>query len=145
MVYLDTHVVVFLYQKDKKLFSEQALEIIEKADSLVISPLSVLEMDYLREIGRLKVSGREIFEYLAGRIGLLLDTERIAAAIDRAARLSWTPDVFDRLITAQASLTDSFCLQKTENQGKLLKGSLVRSPLKAWFNNINNITDERLI
>jgi len=112
MVYLDTHVAIFLYQKDKKLFSKQALEIIEKAESLVISPLAVLEMDYLREIGRLGAPGREIFEYLAGRIGLLLDTERIAAAIDQAAKLSWTRDVFDRLITAQASLTESLLLTK---------------------------------
>lgn len=112
MIYLDTHVVVFLYQKDKGLFSDRALGMIEDAKSLAISPLVLLEMDYLKEIGRLRISGKEVFGYLSGRIGLSLDNERIAAAVEQASGLSWTRDVFDRLITAQASLTDSVLLTK---------------------------------
>ena len=52
-MYLDTHVVVWLYQKDVKRISAVARKLIETED-LLISPAVLLEMEYLFEIGKIR-------------------------------------------------------------------------------------------
>ena len=50
MIFLDTHAVVWLYQKDANRFSDLALQLLESGD-LRISPAVTLEL----EIGRAHV------------------------------------------------------------------------------------------
>lgn len=59
MIYLDTHVVIWLYIGDSTRFSETAKKAIEEHD-LLISPLVTLELTYLYEIGRLLVQSNQI-------------------------------------------------------------------------------------
>jgi len=47
-IYLDTHVVVWLYSGELSLLSEKACQLIEE-NELLISPLVLLELQYLFE------------------------------------------------------------------------------------------------
>ena len=53
MIHLDTHVVVWLYQGDVKKLSQRAQQLIEDND-ICISPMVMLEIEYLFEIKRIK-------------------------------------------------------------------------------------------
>ena len=101
MIYLDTHVVVWLYQKDLLRFSSSLLRHIEEA-SLLISPMVPLELQYLCETGRIREGAEPIIRYLRNAVGLSLCAlpfeEVVMVAIDQ----QWTRDPFDRIIVAQA-------------------------------------------
>ncbi len=66
MIYLDTHVAAWLYA-DAKLLPAGVGQIIEKND-LLISPVVLLELEYLYEIGRLTERAAIVFSYLSARI-----------------------------------------------------------------------------
>jgi hypothetical protein len=55
MIDLDTHVVVWLYAFGSKKLSEQACELLERSPKLLISPMVLLELEFLQEIGKLAV------------------------------------------------------------------------------------------
>lgn len=63
-----------------------------------------LELTHLHEIGRLTVSGAEIVNDLAHRVGLRIPEVPSGAAVAAAAPLTWTRDPFDRLIVADAAV-----------------------------------------
>ena len=102
VVYLDTHAAVFLYAGLTDKLSPAAAAAIEKG-TLKVSPMVLLEIQYLREIGRFKHRAEDVVAQLGKSIGLTVcqtDFARIALV---ATRMEWTRDPFDRLITAQAS------------------------------------------
>jgi PIN domain nuclease of toxin-antitoxin system len=101
LIYLDTHVVAWLYAGESRLLSHHARSLIEQ-NALRVSPMVVLELELLKEIGRLEVGGNAIFEHLHTRIGIEicdLSFPRIATA---ALKLTWTRDPFDRVIVGHA-------------------------------------------
>src|SRR5438552_2870956 len=102
-LFLDTHVVLWLFAGEVKHLSKAARAAIEGSD-LAVSPAVKLELGYLREIGRVRERPELILEDLGHRIGLVLRTEDFARVIDHALSLAWTRDVFDRLIVAQAAI-----------------------------------------
>ena len=59
MIYLDTHVVVWLYAGLTEKLSQKAITLIEDND-ICISPIVKLELSYLQEIERIKPSAHEI-------------------------------------------------------------------------------------
>jgi PIN domain nuclease of toxin-antitoxin system len=101
MLFLDTHILVWLYQKDLEQFSEAGISRLEH-DLLIISPAVLLELEYLYENGDITVQGQEIVDYLARTIELETDAVSFLPIAEQAARLQWTSDPFDRLLTAQA-------------------------------------------
>jgi PIN domain nuclease of toxin-antitoxin system len=111
VIFLDTHAVVWLYQKDKERFSDLALQLLE-SDDLRVSPAVALELEYLFEIGRITERGRTILSWLGRAIGLKEDDTSFAAVVEASLDASWTRDPFDRLIVAQASLHDAPLLSK---------------------------------
>lgn len=101
---IDTHVVVWLYTNSIEKISLKAQQFIESSQ-LLISPIVLLELQYLFEIGKLLTSSKEIYEDLHFRIGLEIDRETIwSRIIQEAIFLSWTRDPFDRLIVAHTSI-----------------------------------------
>lgn len=102
-MYLDTHVVAWLYAGEVGRFPAKAAELLE-TQPLAVSPMVELELQYLVETGRTREPGRIVVEDLARRIGLEVRDVSLADVAARAADLSWTRDPFDRLIAAQASL-----------------------------------------
>ena len=62
-LYLDTHAVVWLYNNELHKFPQQTLESIDNGN-LLISPMVILELEYLYEIKRLNTNAAIIFNTL---------------------------------------------------------------------------------
>ncbi len=75
-----------------------------EGSTLYYSSIVKLELKYLQEIGRLRVSPEAMLGDLQSEIGLELRDSAIQQLIYEANKLSWTRDPLDRLITAQASV-----------------------------------------
>jgi PIN domain nuclease of toxin-antitoxin system len=113
MIYLDTHTVVWLYSGELHFFSERACQLIEE-NELLISPLVLLELQYLFEIKRITVEPTVIFDSLVESVGLQKCRASFAQVISEAMRISWTRDPFDRIITATAMIHQTSLLTKDE-------------------------------
>jgi PIN domain nuclease of toxin-antitoxin system len=111
MIYLDTHVAVWLYEKDEVRLAGRPRDLIEEHD-LLISPMVLLELEYLYETRRITVGGRVIVDELSRRVDLGLCSRPFGEVVRAALGLRWTRDPFDRLITAQASLAGALLLTK---------------------------------
>lgn len=101
MIHLDTHAVVWLYSGETERFPEQAREALER-EPLVISPMVVLELQYLYEVARITVPADEILDALEIDLGLTVADTRFPLVVHRATTLNWTRNPFDRIIAAQA-------------------------------------------
>jgi PIN domain nuclease of toxin-antitoxin system len=111
VIRLDTHVVVWLFTGETEQFGAAALEAIQH-HQLVASPMVQLELSYLHEIGRLTIGGADIIADLERRIGLRRSDPPLDALVDTAAALTWTRDPFDRLIVADALVTNAALITK---------------------------------
>lgn len=109
--YLDTHVALWLYAGETQRVSKRAAIAINR-EALAISAVVVLEMQFLREIGRISVAPHTVVTDLARRLGLALEDRSMAALVEHCLDLSWTRDPFDRLIVAQASLDDAVLITR---------------------------------
>jgi PIN domain nuclease of toxin-antitoxin system len=69
-----------------------------------ISPVSLLEIQFLSEIGRLEVAAPEFFDTLGSDPRFVVDDPPFAALVRHALALSWTRDPFDRLLAAHSSV-----------------------------------------
>ena len=107
MTYLDTHVTVRLYEGYRSSISVTAQSTVERDDDLRISPLVLLEMEYLYEIKRLKLPSARIFAALESEIGLRVCHAPFPLVIHQALEERWTHDPFDRIIVAQARVNDA--------------------------------------
>ncbi len=101
LIYLDTHVVVWLYAGTTDLFSRNAKRAIEE-NSLLISPMVLLELEFLYEIKRLRVQAGTVQETLRETIGLEVCDAGFRKITDMARTLTWTRDPFDRVIVGHA-------------------------------------------
>jgi PIN domain nuclease of toxin-antitoxin system len=113
VIYLDTHVVVWLYVPRKDLLSDNARRRIDE-DDLYVSPMVLLEIEFLREIGRLSVGGNAIYEELHRKIGLKICELDFLAAVRSALGLAWTRDPFDRVIVGHALAASRDLLTRDE-------------------------------
>ena len=102
MIYLDTHVVLLLYDKELGKIPQKAVEAIEKADDLRISPIVLLELQYIYEIKRIRYVPKIIVDFLARTINLSVCDLPFPDAVAAATALGWTRDPFDRLIVGHA-------------------------------------------
>ena len=105
MIHLDTHVVVWLYAGLLDRFPKAALVRLERSQ-LFISPMVILELQYLYEIERTREPATDVISDLERRISLRISTTIFSDVAREACRLDWTRDPFDRLIAAQAIVED---------------------------------------
>ena len=103
VTYLDTHIVVWLYAGLTEKLTEPAKSAIETSQVL-ISQMVRLELQYLYKIKRVKVAPTTILNSLAHAIDLKVSDCPLNKITDISLKTSWTRDVFDRLITAEAIL-----------------------------------------
>lgn len=101
---LDTHVVAWLYEGLVDKLSLSAREAIEQS-TLLFSPMVELELQYLYEIGRLTAPADTLINALQEEIGLRRADAPLDAIVAVAKTLSWTRDVFDRMIVATTMVT----------------------------------------
>ena len=104
MIYLDTHVVIWLYAMGGGALSDRTRQLVEDSASVAISPMVLLEMTYLYEIDRLKVEAGQVFRYLQRTIQLEVCEKPFLDVIQLASGQKWTRDPFDRIITAHAAI-----------------------------------------
>lgn len=113
LIHLDTHVVCWLYAGRVDLLSPAAREAIER-DVLAVSPMVGLELQYLREIGRILHGPNRVLAALRTDLGLSLSELPFAAVAARARSLIWTRDPFDRLIAAEAAVARARLLTRDD-------------------------------
>jgi len=101
VIHLDTHVVAWLFAGELELLPEEVKQILS-SEELAVSPMVLLELDYLKEIGRITSTGKDIADDLAIRLGLAISTTPLSAIVPCASTLSWTRDPFDRIIVGHA-------------------------------------------
>jgi PIN domain nuclease of toxin-antitoxin system len=68
-----------------------------------VSPVSVLELTFLSEVGRIELRPAEFVEALRDDPRFLLDEVPLLALIQHALPLEWTRDPFDRLLAAHST------------------------------------------
>jgi PIN domain nuclease of toxin-antitoxin system len=101
-MYLDTHVVAWLYANQVALLSDRVRRLVESQEILV-SPMVLLELDFLTEIGKISAGGSRIYQNLHTRIGLRICPIEFPRIIDAASLQTWTRDPFDRIIVGHAA------------------------------------------
>ena len=114
MIFLDTHVIVWLYQADKNMFSERAQELLQE-EMLAISPIVLLELEYLYESKKILHRGEQIVDELQKTIQLHIADDAWQKVCRFATTFDWTRDPFDRCIVAQAALHNEALLTKDAN------------------------------
>ena len=114
MIYLDTHVVVWLYAGLVGKFSQPVKDLINEGE-LFISPAVRLELQYLYEIQRVTDDADAIVSDLSIRMGLSVCDKDFNTIVSKAITFSWTRDPFDRLIVANAGLNEDTLISKDQN------------------------------
>ncbi len=124
IVYLDAHVVMWLYDALTDRLSKAASAATEN-NELRISWMVKLELQYLNEIGKIRATPEAVFKSLSQTIGLRLSDVGLDAIVNTALGLDWTKDVFDRMIVAE-------CI--TTGRGLITKDVRIRShaPCAIW-------------
>ena len=97
MILLDTNALLWLERSHPR---SRALR--RWAGRLYISPASLFELQFLSEIGRIRLRPLSDLADLADSLGCPLDDPPAAAWFAQAQDLGWTRDPFDRLIAAHA-------------------------------------------
>ena len=111
VIYLDTHIVCWLYSGQLEFLSDNAKKIIED-NELLISPMVKLELQYLLEIDRIIVSPNEILNSLQKEVSLKMCDLDFPSIINKSIEINWTRDPFDRIITSQASINNAILITK---------------------------------
>ena len=106
MHHLDTHVILWLYDKLEAKFSPKIKKLINQND-LAISPIIRLELQYLKKIKRINEESDVIIDYLTEKIGLTVEEAPFDVVIKSAMKLGWTRDPFDRIIVATSQIKNS--------------------------------------
>jgi PIN domain nuclease of toxin-antitoxin system len=123
LAYLDTHVAVWLYAGLVDKFTDAARSAIDDSD-LVVSHMVRLELQYLFEIGRIKVKGDTIIRNLSKTIGLRISDIPFDQVIEEALKINWTRDVFDRLLVSEAIVAKQGFISADRNIQKNFKKTI---------------------
>lgn len=95
MILLDTNAVIYLLAGHAR-----SRALVRYAGRLAVSPVSVLELCLLTEVGRLRFMGGTPADTVRTDPRWTLDDPPLDAVVARAEGLSWTRDPFDRLVVA---------------------------------------------
>ena len=96
VILLDTHAAIWLAQGHRR------SRPLDRFPRLYLSPISLLEIQFLAESGRLRLADRRSPFELASDDRWVLDEPPSGKWFGAACSLGWTRDPFDRLIAAHA-------------------------------------------
>lgn len=119
-VYLDAHIVVWLFYGEIQKFSDKVKEIMNNSD-LVISPIILFELQYLLESKKISHEYSKIMKYLSRNIGLKVSDNKFITIIENAIKINFTRDPFDRIIVAEAMEEDAKLVTKDSQILKFYK------------------------
>ncbi len=123
MIYLDTHAAVLLAQGDTERFTKPALRALNRED-LMLSPATILELDSLYQLGRLKIPALEVVQILQNALSLRVCDLPFSQVVEKALDECWTRDPFDRLIVANARIRHARILTRDERISAHYKNAL---------------------
>ena len=113
MILLDTHAAIWVAQGHRR------ARPLERLPRLYLSPATVLELQFLAEVGRVRFAGEASPTTVAASERWRLDDPPSARWFAAACDIGWTRDPFDRLLAAHARVrgwklatADAFLLQK---------------------------------
>ena len=127
LTHLDTHVVAWIAGGHHDRLSAAGVNAVEH-DTLRVSPLVALELQYLVEAGRLDLDPLDTLVELRRSLDLREAAESFGSVVDVALGLTWTRDPFDRLIAAQAIAADARLLTKDDHLLDHLVGAFWSDP-----------------
>lgn len=113
LTYLDTHVVAWLYAGEVELLPSRARMLIDRSTCL-ISPITLLELQYLHEIRRTSEKADVVLTTLQREIGVAVCDQPFSNVVLTALEHAWTRDPFDRIIVSQAAGREALLLTKDE-------------------------------
>ena len=96
---LDTHFLLWIITGQDRL---REFPWIDRYQPWGISPISLLEVQFLAEIGRIQVTNPELTNALGEDPRFLIDEVPIVPLVSKAMELTWTRDPFDRLLAAHS-------------------------------------------
>ena len=112
MIYLDTMTVVRLVTSPN-LLSRRAKQLVNRPE-VFVSPMVVLELQFLYEIQRIKYSSDAVMSHVENHFGVGICQKPFVSIATKALEVSWTHDPFDRLILAHAALDRNRLVTKDE-------------------------------
>ena len=114
MIFLDTHVAVWIVATETQRLSATAAAAIRASDSVVVSPVVLLEIQYLVEAERLRRGTNAATSVLA-TAGIGIHDVSLAEVVSKAVEVVWTRDPFDRLIVGHAITQEAALVTKDQN------------------------------
>lgn len=96
---LDTHFLLWTVLGNERLHDFPWLE---EYRPWGVSPISLLEIQFLAEVGRLQVEQPGFSKALAADPRFIIDEPPLVALVAKALPLSWTRDPFDRMLAAHS-------------------------------------------
>ena len=110
-LFLDTHVLVWLYERKQTPFSKNALNLIDQSE-LYFPSFGFLEINFLRESGKINFDASQLVDDLLRNINLsFVHTDSLEQS-KIACTYTWTRDPFDRMIVAESQLNKAKLLTK---------------------------------
>lgn len=97
MILLDTHAILWLLGGHRRTEG-----LIASSQALLVSPVSLLEIRFLIEAGKVRIAEGDWEERLTRDRRFRIDNCRIGDIVAGASELGFTRDPFDRLIAGQA-------------------------------------------
>ncbi len=98
-VLLDTHFLLWIVLDVPRI---DEFPWLERYRPWGVSPVSLLEVQFLAEVGRLEVRQPEFAGAIARDPRFILDEVGLVSLIEKALPLAWTRDPFDRLLAAHS-------------------------------------------
>ena len=99
-VLLDTHFLIWIILGSRRLAE---FPWIDRYRPWGVSPVSLLEIQFLAEIGRLTVRNPAFADELMNDQRFIIDDPPLVTLVRHALTLSWTRDPFDRLLAAHST------------------------------------------
>lgn len=99
MILLDTNAVIWLLVSHPR-----AATLLAGPERLALSPVSLLELQFLAEVGRIQLAPGHVVESIAVDQRWRVDSPSVRALCEAALPIGWTRDPFDRLLAAHALL-----------------------------------------
>ena len=103
LILVDTHILLWINSGHWKKIGTQTLKYLNKR-KILISPICLLETDYLNEIGRIQENSNSVLANLLTGNNIELNDISTYALTSQAAEIDWTRDIFDRLLVAHTKV-----------------------------------------
>ena len=97
---LDTHLLLWIVLGSRRL---AAFPWLDRYRPWTVSPVSLLEVAFLSEIGRFELKSPEFFDTVQDDSRFIMDEVPLVLLVRHAIREGWTRDPFDRLLAGHSA------------------------------------------